>query len=81
MAEKKKEEKAKKAATKKVVIPPKAKPKVIVKEDMYPAIEIAETLGISQYAFHIIKRKANIQDNTFLTIKEFEALRNKIIGR
>lgn len=77
MTEKKKEEKTKKAAAKKVVLPPKTKAKVLVKEDVYPAIEIAKLLGISDYAFLMIKKAAGINDGTLLTITEFKTLRQQ----
>lgn len=81
MAEKKKEEKTKKTATKKAVSLPKTKAKVLVKEDTYPAIEIAELLGMSQFAFYIMKKEANIDDGSFLTISEFQELKKQTIGR
>jgi len=81
MAEKKEKKESKKVAAKKVVLPPKAKAKTLVREDVYPAVEIAKTLGVSQFAFHIIKREAGITDDSFLTITEFQALQKRIIGR
>lgn len=81
MAEKKEKKETKKAATKKVVLPPKTKVKTLVKEEVYPAAEIAQSLSISDFAFLIMKRKAGITDGTFLTITEFRKLYKEIIGR
>jgi len=80
MVEKKEEKKTKKT-TKKVVTPQKPKVKTLEKKDVYPAIEIAQSLGISKFAFLIIKKEANIEDGSFLTIDEFRKLQKEIIGR
>ena len=55
--------------------------KEVLVEDKYPASDIAKLLSVSDFAFLIIKRKANINDSTFLTIKEFKKLYKEIIGR
>lgn len=81
MAEKKEKKETKKATTKKVVLPPKTKTKTLVKEEVYPAAEIAQSLSVSDFAFLVMKRETGITDGTFLTIKQFRELYKKIIGR
>ena len=72
----------------KVVVKKAAKPKSnasvkkeVLVDDKYPASDIAKTLSVSDFELLIIKRKANINDNTFLTIEEFKKLYKEIIGR
>ena len=72
----------------KVVVKKAAKPKSntsvkkeVLVDDKYPASGIAKNLNVSDFEFLIIKRKANINDSTFLTIKEFRELYKEIIGR
>lgn len=81
MAEKKDKKETKKVINKKVTLPPKTQVKTLVKEDVYPAAEIAKSLSVSDFAFLMIKREAGINDGTFLTITEFRKLYKKIIGR
>lgn len=81
MTEKKEKEAKKTTAKKKVVVPPKTKAKTLAKEKVYPASEIAKLLGISQFAFHVMKKEAGITDGSLLTIAEFRILQEQIIGR
>ena len=83
MAEKKKTDKKEKAVVKKA-INTKAnigvKPQKIA-EDKYPASEIATNLNVPDFAFLVMKQEMGINDNTFLTISEFQAKYNRIVGR
>ena len=88
MAEKKKETKktdAQKASVK-VKAPIKAqsntKAKAPVKqEEVYPAINIANTYGIPSFDFYMIKEAKGINDNTLLTIAEFQRYHQEVIRR
>ena len=68
MAEKKKETKK---IEKRAITAPKA-PSPIIQEDVYPAVQIAEILGISSFDFFIMKRAKNINDDTLLTTSKFQ---------
>lgn len=76
MVEKKKEE-TKKAVKKAKAFVPKLEPKA--KEDLYPAVQLAEILGISSFDFFMIKDTKNINDGTLLTMTEFQKLYQKIV--
>lgn len=83
MAEKKKTDKKEKAVVKKAI---NTKAKVGIKpqklaEDKYPASEIARNLNVPDFAFLVMKQEMGISDSTFLTISEFQAKYNKIVGR
>ena len=80
----KKTSKKEKTVVKKAAAKPKINTSVkkeVLVEEKYPAIEIAKSLSISDFAFLIIKRQSGINDGTFLTIAEFRELYKKIIGR
>ena len=68
MAEKKKETKK---IEKRAIAAPKA-PSPVAQEDVYPAIQIAEILGVSSFDFFIVKRAKNIDDDTLLTMSKFQ---------
>ena len=70
MAEKKKEIKK----TEKKAIAVLKAPSPVIQEDVYPAIQIAEILGISSFDFFIMKRAKNIDDDTLLTTSKFQKL-------
>jgi hypothetical protein len=72
----------------------KAEPKVVQKnqpkviktqptgkkiEPHFPAKELAEKQGIESFEFFVIKRSANIKDDTVLTAAEMQELYKKII--
>lgn len=74
MAEKK-DSKIKKA-TKKVA--PKAQKPA---EPKYFAKDLAERMGIERFDFLLIKREANIEDGSLITMSEMQELYNKVIRR
>ena len=75
MAEEKKETKKSVKKTKAIVQPPLA----VVQEDIYPAVQIAEILGIASFDFFMIKNAKNIEDSTLLTMTEFQKLYKEAI--
>ena len=80
MADKKKE--VKKTVAKKAPIKakPKAKPIAPVKqEEVYPAINIARTFGISDFAFFMIKEAKGLHDNSPMTITQFQKYYKEVI--
>ena len=92
MAEKKNEEKktvAKKAPVKaqantKAKAPVKAQANTkakapVQKEEVYPAISIANIFGIPSFAFYMIKEAKNINDGTLLTMSEFQRYYNEVV--
>lgn len=74
MAEKK-DSKIKKV-TKKVT--PKAKEPV---EPQYFAKDLAERMGIESFDFLLIKREANLEDGSLITMSKMQELYNKVIRR
>ena len=78
MAEKKKNIKTEKKIK---IAPSQPEPTILVKEDAYPAIEIAEMLNVSSFDFFRLKQDAGINENSFLTVSEFTDIYNKIIKR
>ena len=89
MAEKKKE--TKKADAKKIV-PTKAKAPVkaiantkanapVKQEEVYPAINIANTYGIPSFDFYMVKEAKGINDDTLITISEFQRYLKEVIRR
>ena len=85
MAEKKKETKknvAKKSITLKTPkrLQGNTQAKAAVKkEEVYPAIQIANTFGISSFAFYMIKEAKNLNDGSLLTITQFQKYYNEVI--
>jgi len=75
MAEKKKEIKK---IEKKAITAPKALSPAI-QEDVYPAIQIVEILGISSFEFFMIKRAKNIDDGTLLTMSKFQKFYQEVV--
>lgn len=75
--------KEKKVAPIKQVVKPKKevkKPKVVTPTDpKFFAKDAAERLGLESFEFFLIKRHANIQDDTPVTIAEMRELFNKIV--
>ena len=71
----------KKKATKKVDKAEKSSAKVLVKEDIFTAKEIAELLNVSSFDYYGIKKQNNINDDSFLTVKEFQKMYKNIRGR
>lgn len=76
MAEKKKE--FKKTAAKKVQSNTRASAPVI-QESVYPAIDIANNFGLSDFAFYMIKEAKGINDSTLLTMREFRNYYKEIV--
>ena len=89
MAEKKKETKktdAKKVAPTKAKAPIRAQSNVKAKapvkqEEVYPAIHIANTYGIPSFDFYMVKEAKGINDDTLLTIREFQGYLREVIRR
>lgn len=52
-----------------------------VQEDVYPAINIANIYGLSEFAFFMIKDAKGINDGTLMTMSEFERYVNEVIRR
>lgn len=52
-----------------------------VQEDVYPAINIANIYGLSEFAFFMIKDAKGINDGTLMTMNEFERYVNEVIRR
>ena len=52
-----------------------------VQEDVYPAINIANIYGLSEFAFFMIKDAKGINDGTLITMSEFERYVNEVIRR
>lgn len=71
----------KKKVTKKADKVEKPSAKVLVKEDVFTAKSIAELLDISSFDYYGIKKQNNINDDTFLTVKEFQEMYKNIRGR
>jgi hypothetical protein len=80
MTEKKKE--VKKTVAKKAPAKMQANTRAqasVKKEKVYPAINIANTYGISSFDFYMIKEQNNINDDSLLTIKQFQKYYQKIL--
>lgn len=74
----KKEKKA--APVKQVVKAKKTKPKAVIPTDpKFFAQDAAERLGIESFEFFLIKRQANIENDTPVTIAEMKEYYNKIV--
>lgn len=78
--EKKETKKAGLAKAKKVQTNNQAKAPVL-QEEVYPAINIANIYGLSDFAFYMIKSEKNINDGTLMTISEFEKYMKEVIRR
>ena len=50
-----------------------------VQEDVYPAINLANNFGLSDFAFYMIKEAKGINDGSLLTMKEFRNYYKEII--
>ena len=84
MADKKKETKKTVAKT-----PVKAKVKrvqantrvqaPVKQEEVYPAINIARTFGISSFDFYMIKEAKKIDDNSLMTIAQFQMYYQEVL--
>ena len=80
MAEKKKE--TKKTVAKKTPVKAKANTRAkapVKKEEVYPAINIANTFGISSFDFYVIKEAKNFSDNSLMTIAQFQKYYQDVI--
>ena len=86
MAEKKKETKIKTVAKK--TAKPQAQPKMqantraqapVKQEEVYPAINVANIFGISSFDFYMIKEAKNINDNSLVTISDFQKYYQEVI--
>lgn len=53
----------------------------VLQEDVYPAINIANIYGLSEFAFFMIKDAKGINDGTLMTMSEFERYVNEVIRR
>ena len=76
--------KEKKETKKTVVKPQKAQANTqaqapVLKEDVYPAINIANIFGISDFAFYMIKEAKGINDGTLLTMNQFQKYYEEIV--
>lgn len=77
MTEKKK---TTKKTTARVVAAPKAQAPVIEhKEDVFPAIEVAEIIGLSDFDFLIVKNRKGINDGTLLSITTMQEYAQEVI--
>ena len=76
MAEKKKE--TKKTVAKRAQSDTQA-PAPVQQEDVYPAINIANIFGISDFAFYMIKEAKGIKDGTLLTTSQFQKYYKDIV--
>ena len=76
MAEKKKE--TKKTVAKRAQTNTQAKAPV-VQEDVYPAINIANIFGISDFAFYMIKEAKGINDGSLMTMSEFQRYYQEVV--
>ena len=85
MAEKKKETKKTTAKAKDITLKSKrlqgnVQAKAQVKEeDVYPAISIAKTFGIPDFAFYMIKEAKNLNDGSLITMSQFQKYYNEIV--
>ena len=80
MAEKKKE--IKKTAAKKAQIKVQANTQAkapVQQENVYPAINIAEMYGVSDFAFYMIKKAKNINEGTLITMDTFKQYYNEVV--
>lgn len=78
MTEKKKT--TKKTVTKAIATPKvKAKAPIAVKEDVYPAINVAKIIGLSDFDFLTIKNKKGINDGSLLSIAQMQEYYDEII--
>lgn len=80
MAEKKKE--IKKTVAKKAPIKAKANTRAkapVKKEEVYPAINIANTFGISSFDFYMIKEAKKITDNSLVSIAQFQKYYQEVV--
>lgn len=77
MTEKKK---TTKKTTARVAAAPKVQAPVIEhREDVFPAIEVAEIIGLSDFDFLTIKNKKGITDGTLLSITQMQEYIQKVI--
>lgn len=53
----------------------------VKKEDVYPAIQIAQTFGIPDFAFYMIKEAKKINDGSLMTVSQFQKYYNEVVGR
>ena len=53
----------------------------VLQEDVYPAINIANIYGLSDFAFYMIKDAKGIDDNTLITMSQFERYVKEVIRR
>lgn len=63
------------------VVKPKKEKKPQQKEQQFFVKELAERMGIDSYDLFLMKREANIQDGSLITMPEMQKLYNKIVGR
>lgn len=50
-------------------------------EPQYFAKDLAERMGIERFEFLLIKREANLQDGSLITMSKMQELYNKVIRR
>lgn len=77
MTDKKKTVKSKKV--KNTSSSPKVESEILLKEDVYPVIEIAQMLDVSSFDLFRLKQEAGVHEGSFLTISQFTEIYNKII--
>lgn len=70
MTEKKKT--TKKTTTRVTATPKVQAPVIAKKEEVYPAIDVAHIIGMSDFDFLIIKRQKGINDGTLLSITQMQ---------
>ena len=51
----------------------------VLKEDVYPAINIANTFGISSFDFYMIKEAKKITDNSLVSIAQFQKYYQEVV--
>ena len=80
MAEKKKD--TKKTDAKKISIRAQANTQAkapVKQEDVYPAINLAQMYGVSEFAFFMIKKAKNIDEGTLITMAAFKQYYNEVV--
>lgn len=80
MAEKKKE--VKKTVTKKAPAKVQTNTRAkapVKKEEVYPAINIAKTFGMSSFDFYMIKEAKKITNDSLITIPQFQKYYQEVV--
>lgn len=51
----------------------------VQQEDVYPAINLAQMYGVSDFAFYMIKKAKNIDEGTLITMDAFKQYYNEVV--